>query len=66
MMAEEKPPTPERDTVQPQGSAVDWTDEDLDNMANLTPAKIADAKADARRFPLLAALLNAEETRRGA
>lgn len=58
-MTEEKPPTPERDTVQPQGDALDWTDADIDRLANLTPAKIADAKADARRFPLLDALLRA-------
>lgn len=65
-MADQKPPTPERDTVKPQGAALDWTDAELDQIAALTPAKLADARADARRYPMLNALLTAEDTERGA
>jgi hypothetical protein len=41
--------------VTPPGAAIDWTDEQLDQLARVTVANIADAKRDlARRDPALA------------
>lgn len=48
--------------VQVQGVLVDWSDEELERLAAITPAVIADAKADARRLPNLHTLLSARQT----
>lgn len=51
--------------VQPEGGAVDWTDAQIDALVGITddgqisPAVLADARADARRYPELNALLKA-------
>lgn len=47
--------------VKPEGSYLDWSEEDIDRLAAITPSVIADSKADARRIPTLNALLNAVE-----
>jgi len=55
----------ERETVQPQGRANEWTDGEItalsgiDARGRILPAVLADAKADARRYPDLARFLDA-------
>lgn len=55
----------ERETVQPKGRAEDWTDDEIAALTGITadgrisPAVLADAKADARRYPDLARFLDA-------
>lgn len=55
----------ERETVQPQGRADEWTDDEIAALTGITvdgrisPAVLADAKADARRYPDLARFLDA-------
>lgn len=51
-------PNPD-DKVTVEGQAILWTDEQIAAMCAITPAVLADARADARRDPTLAALLNA-------
>lgn len=49
-----------------QGQPHNYTDVDLDRLATITPAVIADARADARRHDAqLAALLDARKVRGG-
>lgn len=50
---------PERELVEPEGDALDWTDEELDALTNISPYVVADARVDARQFPVLYALLTA-------
>lgn len=55
----------ERETVQPQGRADEWTESEIaalsgiDARGRILPAALADAKADARRYPDLARFLDA-------
>lgn len=55
----------ERETVQPKGRADEWTDGEIAALTGITedgrilPAVLADAKADARRYPDLARFLDA-------
>lgn len=62
---------PERETVQPDGGALEWSDEDIARLVGITPegrispAVLADAKADARRHADLNAFLNAQPTTAG-
>ena len=55
----------DRETVQPQGRADEWTDDEIAALTGITedgrisPAALADAKADARRYPDLARFLDA-------
>lgn len=55
----------ERETVQPQGEAREWSEAERAEMAGISeggriaPAALADAKADARRYPDLARFLDA-------
>ncbi len=55
----------ERETVQPDGRAHRWTETEIARLARITPAVLADAKADARRVPALNACLRAQERDRG-
>ena len=55
----------ERETVQPQGRADEWTDGEIaalsgiDARGRILPAVLGDAKAHARRYPGLARFLDA-------
>lgn len=52
---------PQRKTVKPTGSFIDWSEEDLDEMSIITPADIEDAKRHAQEnYPDLARLLDAK------
>ncbi len=51
-----------RQTVTPEGDLPAWTTEDIDRMAQVTPAALQDARADALRSdPELAAMLEATQ-----
>jgi hypothetical protein len=62
-----------RETVEPDGGAIQWSDDQIAALIGITeqgqisPSVLADAKADARKNPTLAALLNAKpiEDKRG-
>lgn len=41
-------------------SYIDWSDDDLDDLATITPADIADARRDAEKYTDLDELLNAD------
>jgi hypothetical protein len=56
---------PKRETVQARGGAKQWTDAELQQLVTITPAKLADAKADARRLRPLYAFLRSKEQRGG-
>lgn len=55
----------DRETVQPKGRAEEWTESEIaaltgiDARGRILPAALADAKADARRYPDLARFLDA-------
>lgn len=55
----------DRETVQPKGRAEEWTESEIaaltgiDARGRISPAVLADAKADARRYPDLARFLDA-------
>ncbi len=61
-MAEERD---DKGAVEMPGGYLDWTDAELDELAAITPAVIADAMADARRLPQLDRLLRAREVTGG-
>lgn len=56
-----QPTDDRRKTVKPSGKAIRWTEADIASLAEITPADIADAKSNARRYGELNTLLNADE-----
>jgi hypothetical protein len=56
--------------IQPEGSVTEWTETAIDRLiglrpdGTLSPAVIADARADARQYPELDALLRAKRLKR--
>ena len=54
----------DRQTVQPSGKLPDWSDKEIAAMANVTPAVLADARADALRSDgEMAAILEAKASK---
>lgn len=49
----------------PDPNFVPWTDDELDEMARVNDASLADAKADARRHDDLASFLEADQADEG-
>lgn len=62
-MDKAKKPRKDDGKVKPSGKHLNWSDEELDELATITDADIADAKRDAAQHPDLDALLNADEDR---
>jgi hypothetical protein len=60
-MGQSRTPKDKDNKVRPAGGALDWSDEELDALAEITDADIADARENAAQYPTLDALLNARE-----
>jgi hypothetical protein len=57
--------TPKDNKVTPAGGALDWSEDELDALSEITDADIADAQRNAAQYPDLDALLNAQDEGEG-